>query len=136
MTNRNFVVDFFAKFDYHEKRLKSIQTLLIELDKYRPNGLKATDQQKKNVLSRVKLIEQMNPTSKPAYSSKMDGFWRLIYTDFEPAAASSGKLGPFIGDVFQLLDSKSLKITNILRISFPPITGKCSAFKESPKNFT
>lgn len=52
----------------------------------------------------------------------MDGFWRMLHTDFPPGP-SSGKLGPFTGEVFQDLDSEKKVIKNILRVSFPPIVG-------------
>ena len=48
----------------------------------------------------------------------MNGFWKMIYTDFHPPALSSGKLGPFIGDVFQDLDGKQGIVKNLLRINF------------------
>eukprot|EP01035_Chromulina_nebulosa_P020277 gene20277-26322_t len=53
----------------------------------------------------------------------MNGFWKLLYTDYNPPGPSSGKLGPFLGLVYQDLDSTKGVITNILRIAFPPIVG-------------
>ncbi len=53
----------------------------------------------------------------------MNGFWRLLYSDFNPPATSSGKLGPFVGEVFQDLNSNIGEIRNILRLNFPPIQG-------------
>lgn len=47
----------------------------------------------------------------------------MLYTDLSPPATSAGKLGPFVGDVFQDLDSAQNTITNLLKISFPPIKG-------------
>jgi hypothetical protein len=53
----------------------------------------------------------------------MNGFWRMNYTDYSPSGPSSGQLGPFIGDVFQDLNSTEGIIKNLLSIKFPPITG-------------
>lgn len=88
-----------------------------------PNGLPASPTQQQAIRSFVDEIELVNPTSNPAYSSLMNGYWKMLYTDFTPAAASSGKLGPFVGDVYQDLDSTQATIRNILKIRFPPIDG-------------
>lgn len=57
----------------------------------------------------------------------MAGFWRLEYSDFDPPAPSSGKLGPFVGEVYQSLEPNEQKITNILNVPFPQIRGKLVA---------
>jgi hypothetical protein len=70
----------------------------------------------------------------------MKGKWKMLYTDFKPASTSSGKLGPFVGDVFQDLsqgvNSKNRMIRgerqegtikNILKIPYPPIYGELAA---------
>ena len=49
----------------------------------------------------------------------MNGFWRMTYTDFSPAAPSSGQLGPFVGEVYQDLDSTKQRIANLLKIDLP-----------------
>lgn len=53
----------------------------------------------------------------------MNGFWRMTYTDYSPSGPSSGQLGPFVGDVFQDLDSSKGEIKNLLKIQFPPVVG-------------
>ncbi len=63
----------------------------------------------------------------------MEGFWQLVYSDFTPPAPSSGKLGPFVGAVFQDLEPSKQQITNLLDISFPPIRGGLVA-KQSIKD--
>lgn len=88
-----------------------------------PNGIKCSNQQRQQVSNLVVALESLNPTSKPALSLKMNGFWRLLYTDFSPVGTSAGQLGPFIGDVFQDLDGTNGVIKNLLSISFPPIQG-------------
>ena len=93
----------------------------------------ATKAMKEEINRLVSDLEKLNPTSNAAYSSKMNGFWRLEYTDFDPPAPSSGKLGPFVGDVYQDLDGKAGIIKNLLKVSFPPITGALIA-KQRIKN--
>jgi hypothetical protein len=56
----------------------------------------------------------------------MDGYWRLLYTD-NPPAPNSGKFGPFIGEVFQELNSEQGKIKNILNLKNPPIVVSLTA---------
>ena len=57
------------------------------------------------------------------------GYWKLLYTDFDPPAESSGKVGPFVGDVYQALSKSSAdkkfegEIKNILQVSLPPVKG-------------
>jgi len=93
-----------------------------------PNGIYAATSIRREISSIVETLEARNPTARPALSEKMNGFWRMDYTDFSPPATSSGKLGPFIGEVYQDLyasnqTSSSGVIKNILRIKFPPIVG-------------
>ena len=97
--------------------------LLKQLQTCQPNGINVNIDKRKHINNIVIELESKNPTSKPAYSSKMNGFWRMLYTDFSPPSTSSGKLGPFIGEVYQDLDSNNNIIKNILNLSFPPLTG-------------
>jgi hypothetical protein len=50
----------------------------------------------------------------------------MLWTNFSPVAPSSGKLGPFVGDVYQDVNFSG-KARNILRIDFPPIAGELVA---------
>lgn len=103
-------------------------TLYELVDRCQPNGINALDSVRMEISSIVEDLERRNPTERPALSNRMNGFWRMHYTDFSPPATSSGKLGPFIGEVYQDLyptnqTSSSGVIKNILRINFPPIVG-------------
>eukprot|EP00976_Prorocentrum_cordatum_P087401 1186885-Prorocentrum_minimum.AAC.4 len=93
----------------------SKSVLYEELQKVAPNGLSATPDDKRRIAEIVTDIEQSNPTIAPAHSTLMPGFWRMLYTDMEPAP-SSGKLGPFIGDVFQDLRPENSLILNLLKV--------------------
>ena len=84
-----------------------------------PNGVDCTIEQRDGISSIVYDLEKKNPTSRPAMNDKkMAGYWRLLYTDFKPDAPSNGKLGPFIGKVYQYLDPSNAQIKNILDIHF------------------
>lgn len=75
-------------------------------------------------------LESVNPTKAPVKQSElMNGFWKMRWTNFSPSAPSSGKLGPFVGDVFQDVNigGSNSKAKNILRIDFPPICGELVA---------
>eukprot|EP01038_Epipyxis_sp_PR26KG_P015979 gene15979-21685_t len=101
-----------------------------------PNGVKASQELRETINSYVTKLEEINPTVKPAYSPLMNGFWRMLYTDFNPPAPSSGQLGPFIGDVYQDLDSTIGVIKNILKLDFPPIIGGLIAKQTIKNDFT
>ncbi len=97
------------------------KSLLIDaLEKTGKNGLKASDQQRKEIEGLVDVLEAGNPTLNPARATKkMEGNWQMLYTDLVPAAPSSGKLGPFTGDVYQELDPSNGIIKNLLNIDLP-----------------
>ncbi len=87
------------------------------------NGIYATIEQRNDINACVQQLEKLNPTKRPALaSSLLKGRWKMIYTDI-PIAPSNGKLGPFIGKVYQDLvpaTSKNTKdgyIKNILDLS-------------------
>ena len=96
------------------------KNLLIDaLKKTGKNGLKASDEQRKEIEGLVDVLEAGNPTLNPARATKkMEGNWQMLYTDLAPAP-SSGKLGPFTGDVYQELDPSNGIIKNLLNIDLP-----------------
>ena len=108
---------------YQEYLAQQKLILANQIEFCQPNGMKATPDQRSSIESLVKLIEKMNPIQNPAKSEKMNGNWVLLYTDLNPPAPSSGKLGPFTGKVYQQLDSVNLNIKNVIKVGFPPITG-------------
>lgn len=87
-----------------------------------PNGLKATVQQRLDILSLIEIMEASNPTRNPATSKLMEGFWKLVYTTAE-TGGNVGKFGPFVGDVYQDLNPSQYLIQNIADVKFPPIRG-------------
>ena len=111
----------------------SSQVLLRELDSLiqqcPKNGLDTPEDLEDQILDLCRRLEKQNPTKAPVKNSKMmSGFWRMEWTNFAPAAPSSGKLGPFVGDVFQDVDlTENQRARNILRVNFPPICGELTA---------
>jgi hypothetical protein len=63
------------------------ESLCTEIAKAPKNGVLATPSQRDAVEKVVKQLEKRNPTTQPAYSKKMTGFWRLLYSDFDPPQA-------------------------------------------------
>ena len=61
--------------------------------------------------------------SKMTSNAKINGFWKMKWTNFAPAAPSSGKLGPLIGTVYQDIDLNNGIAKNILKIDTPPLQG-------------
>lgn len=57
----------------------------------------------------------------------MNGFWRLLYSDFSEKGSSGGKLGPFVGEVYQDLDSKVARIKNLIRVRSITLKGGLQA---------
>ena len=72
-------------------KISKLKEVLFEsTNECQPNGLKATKAQQKEIDIIVQSIEALNPTLNPANSLLMNGYWRMIYTDFNPPATSSG----------------------------------------------
>ncbi|KAG7356867.1 plastid lipid-associated PAP/fibrillin family protein [Nitzschia inconspicua] len=75
-------------------------------------------------------LEEMTPNPSPTQiPSLLNGFWYMMWTNYSPAGPSSGKLGPFIGNVYQDLQLDDYAIArNIFRLDFPlPIMGELTA---------
>ena len=91
------------------------------------NGIDTPPTLEKEIILLCERLEKCNPTPRPIRNTKkMNGFWKMLWTNFYPVAPSSGKLGPFVGDVYQDVDFSG-KARNILRIDFPPIVGELVA---------
>lgn len=65
------------------------------------NGIEATDEVQSSIAEKVRRLEAINPTSDLTSSAKLNGSWNLVYTT--NGGSSAGKLGPFVGDVEQLI---------------------------------
>jgi hypothetical protein len=91
------------------------------------NGIDTPSELEAEILETLRQLEPLNPTPKPVRNTElMNGFWKMRWTNFSPAAPSSGKLGPFVGDVYQdivIPDNAS----NILKVAFPSLAGALKA---------
>ena len=72
------------------KRRNDLKTNIYDItSQCQPNGLTATVEQQTALKEFVNQIELLNPTLNPAYSPLMNGYWRMLYTDFTPAAGTT-----------------------------------------------
>ena len=72
------------------KRRNELKTNIYDVtSRCQPNGLSATLEQQSALKGLVNEIERLNPTPNPAYSPLMNGYWRMLYTDFTPAAGNT-----------------------------------------------
>ena len=103
--------------------IAALQSSLYELvSSTGKNGMKATTSQREKIKNLVLELGRVNPTKKPANSNLLSSsLWKLSYTDFDPPAPSSGRLGPFTGDVYQSLDPRGGQIKNLLKIDGLPL---------------
>eukprot|EP00752_Nemacystus_decipiens_P007220 g6463.t1 len=62
----------------------------------------------------AKELNELNPTKDPAFSPLLAGKWRMLFSD--APGPSSGRLGPFVGDVFQEVRPDEKKIENLLEL--------------------
>ena len=91
------------------------------------NGIDTPPELESEIIQVCQQLEAINPTRKPTKSDTINGFWKMLWTNFDPPAPSSGKLGPLTGTVYQDLDLSAPSARNILKISFPPIAGELYA---------
>lgn len=102
--------------------VRAKQSLLEKVSKCGANGNKASDSQRTEIAELVQSLEKLSKTPQTAKSKLLEcSSWKLAYTDFDPPAPSSGRLGPFTGAVYQYLDPKGGQIKNLLKISLPGV---------------
>jgi hypothetical protein len=87
---------------------------LYAVAKNKDNGLKATESDKAKILALASELIKRNPTKSIATSDKVDGTWLLVYTS--TSGGSAGKLGPFVGEVLQKIDTAGGDYVNFVRL--------------------
>ncbi|GMH34327.1 hypothetical protein BSKO_02161 [Bryopsis sp. KO-2023] len=95
---------------------------LLDLCGHVPNnGVTAPDELRRRIRETVEALERLNTVEKPAGEDAvrgvLDGTWALEYTTTK--AASSGKLGPFVGEVTQVVDVGNEYYVN--NVTFGPL---------------
>lgn len=74
-----------------------------------------TRAQKATIRSIAESLETINnPTPRPALSELPGGMWKCLYTN--APGPSGGKLGPFVGRVYQDVNMASKQYANILKV--------------------
>lgn len=70
--------------------------------------------QKQTIRSIAESLETVNATPSPALSPLSTGTWKCLYSD--APGPSGGRLGPFVGRVYQDVDMAAKKYVNILQV--------------------
>jgi hypothetical protein len=102
--------------------------LRVDIQKAPKNGINTPQELELEIIRICEALRSANPTPNPALNNKMmNGFWKMLWTNFAPASPSTGKLGPFIGTVYQDIDLEECLARNIVKIDIPPIAGELVA---------
>ena len=93
----------------------NLKNEIRKLSKGTKNGITASESVRDEIDVKVKQLERLNPTkSNLNRSDQLNGEWRLVYTTNE--GSSAGKLGPFVGDVIQDIDTDTKMYQNYVNI--------------------
>jgi hypothetical protein len=84
-------------------KAKTLLSTLEELISTAPkNGIDTPKELAIQIQSICEQLEDITPNPSPTqHPELLNGFWFMLWTNYGPPAPSSGKLGPFIGDVYQ-----------------------------------
>ena len=112
------------------QRVEEIKSEIKALARGTSNGISASGDVREQISSLVSELEAANPTRDLTISPKLDGSWTLIYTT--NGGSSAGKLGPFVGDVEQLIridgqDTEEQDYFNYVRIAGGAVEGALRA---------
>ncbi|KAJ1435195.1 hypothetical protein B484DRAFT_446231 [Ochromonadaceae sp. CCMP2298] len=91
-----------------------LKSKIIAESKGTSNGIKATPTQREAIAGLVASLEKLNKSKKPAASPLIDGVWKLAYTTNE--GSSAGKIGPFVGEVLQIVNYADTKYVNDVKL--------------------
>lgn len=84
---------------------------IVDLSRSVERGLSSTPEQDAQILSLFERLEKMNPTRKSLKSDLVNGVWSLEYTT-SAAILGKGGLGKKVGNILQMIDTKSLSAEN------------------------
>mmetsp|Transcript_19688 Transcript_19688/g.63287 ORF Transcript_19688/g.63287 Transcript_19688/m.63287 type:complete len:199 (+) Transcript_19688:1071-1667(+) len=87
---------------------------ILELSRETANGLRAEPWRVSAIAEKASLLS--SPVPSMATSELVSGRWRLAFTT--TTGPSAGKLGPFVGDVYQAIDARSASYVNELKFPF------------------
>lgn len=96
---------------------------IINLARGTANGLEASAETKSEIITAAAQLEATTRWSRLARSRLLDGRWQLLFTTTQ--GNSAGKLGPFVGDVFQDIDTSRGVYVNT--VALPLVEGRLGA---------
>lgn len=105
--------------------LSGIKNNIKSISKGNQNGIKCNPSQRQKVNEYVAKLEANNPTKDITSSTILNGKWKLVYTTNE--GSSAGKIGPFVGDVYQMIDLNKKFYSNKVSLFNDIFTGVLGA---------
>lgn len=118
--------------------LSTLRDLIAQAPK---NGIGTPDHLERQILGACRKLEEIAPYRSPTRTpGLLDGFWHMLWTNYGPPGPSCGKLGPFVGDVYQdlrltrpddraaagvvALPPRRGEARNIFKLAFPPVAAE------------
>lgn len=74
----------------------------------------------------IQLLEQQNPTSKPAKSPLVNGTWRLVWSQQSENASPLQKFGTRQSNNFQIIDAEAGTLENCVDLGFGKLRAQAS----------
>lgn len=103
--------------------LIQLKEQLRSLTRGTKNGVEASATLRTEIAGLVTQLERTNKVKKLTSSPLIGGNWKLLFTTND--GSSAGKIGPFVGDVFQEVDLDKRSYNNLVNLG--PLTGRLTA---------
>eukprot|EP00640_Fibrocapsa_japonica_P005206 CAMPEP_0113945748 /NCGR_PEP_ID=MMETSP1339-20121228/50809_1 /TAXON_ID=94617 /ORGANISM="Fibrocapsa japonica" /LENGTH=206 /DNA_ID=CAMNT_0000951487 /DNA_START=98 /DNA_END=718 /DNA_ORIENTATION=- /assembly_acc=CAM_ASM_000762 len=87
---------------------------IVQLAQGTSNGVKASTEIKEKIAGLAERLENLNQAKDMTSSQLLQGEWDLIYTTNQ--GNSAGKLGPFVGEVKQIIDLQEDRYVNMVTV--------------------
>lgn len=108
------------------QKIVDLKTEIISLASGTQNGMKASEDVKAELATKIGALEKLNKVNKIASAgSLLDGSWDLCYTT--NGGSSAGKLGPFVGSVEQAITYSQGDYINYVRLFNGAVEGALTA---------
>lgn len=96
-----------------------LKAQLTKLTQGTSNGVKATSLVRTEIAGIAGQLEKLNKVKKLTASPLINGNWKLLYTTND--GSSAGKIGPFVGEVSQLVELGRKRYNN--EVALGPLKG-------------